>query len=197
VLRSVSEDRDAAAMSLYFDFLRDVVFRPIEFHRREIRNIEENKAKAEVDLEFAYVSELREEIVRLRGAPRRVRRVFITAHGAPAYEGIGWILADDMDQCMVCNHAFGMFFDPQVHCHACGSIVCSKCQHPAVVHEIRKVGFVPVCSYCDWGQVMPRLSAHSLETLVTEIGMFRTGHHSHTSIPRGYPQGRPCADAVA
>jgi hypothetical protein len=170
-------------MSLYFDFLRDVVFRPIEFHRREIRNIEENRAKSETDLEFAYVSELREEIVRLRGAPRRVRRVFITAHGAPAYEGIGWILADDMDQCMVCNHAFGMFFDPQVHCHACGSIVCSKCQHPAIVHEIRKVGFVPVCSYCDWGQVQPRLSAYSLATLcnLTSVCSVQDTIHIHPS----------------
>lgn len=142
-------------MSVHFSYLRDVVFRPIEFHRRELRKLEENKQRAADDDtgDFAYVSELREEIVRIQGVPRRVRRVFVTAPDAPAYEGVGWILADDMDLCMVCNRTFSMFFDPLIHCHACGSVVCGKCMHLAVVQEIKKLGPVPVCRYCDWGQV--------------------------------------------
>lgn len=142
-------------MADHLEYLRDVIVRPVEFHRQQIRRLEETLRKVnehEGD-KFAYVSELREEIVKVKGVPRHVRRVFVTTHDTGGYLGIGWVLCDDMEMCMICNHPFSMFFDPQVHCHACGNIVCTKCHHPAIVHELRKLGPVPVCSFCDWGQV--------------------------------------------
>lgn len=142
----------------HFDYLKEVIVKALEFHRKEIRNLETNKEKFAANggaNDFCYVSELREERVRIKGIPRIIRRVFVTTHDilTAAYEGVGWVLADDMDVCMVCNRQFSMFFDPQLHCHACGSVVCTNCQHPAIVQEIKRLGPVPVCQYCDWGQV--------------------------------------------
>lgn len=139
----------------HIEYLKEVSVKPVEFLRGEIRNLEENKQKVRENhgAKFAYVSELREERITMFGISRRVRRVFVVTHDTGGYLDIGWIVCDDMDHCMLCMRKFGLFFDPQIHCHACGNVVCGKCSHATLVNELRKLGEVPVCAYCDWGQV--------------------------------------------
>lgn len=136
------------------EYLKEVSILPVEFLRREVRKVEENKQNVRKNPgeKFAYVSELREERIVLFGW-RRIRRVFVTAHDIGGYLDIGWIVCDDMDHCMLCMRKFGMFFDHKIHCHACGNVVCEKCSHLTQVYELKKLGEVPVCSFCDWGQV--------------------------------------------
>lgn len=141
----------------HLEYLKEVVIEPIEFHRREIRKLSKTvqKIKEHEGEKFAYISELREEKIIVNGDSRTIRRVFVTSHDTMLYVGIGWVLCDDIDQCMVCNHTFAMLFDPKIHCHACGNIICVKCSHFADVYELRKFGPMPVCKFCDWGQVCP------------------------------------------
>ena len=136
------------------EFLKVVSTRPVEYLRNEVKNIIENKEAVAHASEFAYVSDLREEKLKLFGQNRKVHRVFATADDTGFYLNIGWVLCDDIDHCMACMRKFGMFFDPREHCRACGNVICNKCsENLALVEELRRCDLVPVCPNCDWGQV--------------------------------------------
>jgi hypothetical protein len=138
----------------HITLLKEVVVQPIQCLRNEAKNFETKRSQAlSENLAYAFISELREELIKQNSVSRRFRRVFVESDDMADYVGVGWVLCDDVDFCMVCSRTFNMLFDPQLHCHACGNIICSSCAHGASVHELRKLGLLPVCKFCDWGQV--------------------------------------------
>lgn len=138
----------------HIEYLKEIVDQPIEFFRKEVQTVADKRAAAISDGKaFRFISELREETIKKNSINRRVRRVFVESDDQGAYTDVGWVLCVDVDFCMVCQRDFGLFYDPREHCHSCGNIVCNSCVAAAMVHELRKIGPVPVCKFCDWGQV--------------------------------------------
>lgn len=69
---------------------------------------------------------LQPESVIVGGHQLEVRRVFVKTRDSAEYFNVGWILSNDLDNCMICNSEFGVF-SPKYHCRACGNLVCAKC----------------------------------------------------------------------
>jgi len=138
----------------HIEYLKEVVDQPIEFFRKEVQTVAEKRVAANADGKaFRFISELREETIKKNSIKRRVRRVFVESDDQGAYSGVGWVLSVDVDFCMVCQRDFGLFYDPHIHCYSCGNVVCNNCVNTALVYELQKIGPVPVCKFCDWGQV--------------------------------------------
>eukprot|EP01040_Poterioochromonas_malhamensis_P003187 gene3187-3398_t len=103
-------------------------------------------------------SELRERV-----EENSFLRVFISSNQCSEYEQmVGWVIKDDIQQCMRCQTEFTVerlslfhgFGDDKkkVHCKACGNIFCSECIDLAVVEGISLSKEVEVCKTCYWGQ---------------------------------------------
>ena len=73
-----------------------------------------------------HVIALQTEHVLMAGISKEIRRVFAKASDSGEYLNIGWILANDLDNCMICNAEFGVLTSKN-HCRACGNLVCGKC----------------------------------------------------------------------
>jgi len=66
---------------------------------------------------------------------RMVRRIYVFTNNSELgrYYKLGWILDDDIDNCMICNYLFQknnfnfIFKSDKHHCRACGNIICSSC----------------------------------------------------------------------
>ena len=85
------------------------------------------------------------------GIQRTIHRLY--ARYENGFQGVGWIVDDDIDNCMVCNEEFG-FFLRKHHCRSCGNIVCYACSpDEAVIEEMKELGEQRVCVQCFWGQV--------------------------------------------
>jgi len=71
---------------------------------------------------------------------------------AAEFEGVGWIINEDINDCMVCGIPFGIFRWPH-HCRSCGNLVCNTCSpEVAEIYELSSLGPVRVCVQCFWGQ---------------------------------------------
>lgn len=163
----------------HIEYLKEIIDQPIEFFRKEARNVAEKRAAATGDKTFRFISELREETIKKNSTSRRVRRVFVESNDQGAYTDIGWVLSVDVDFCMVCQRDFGLFYDPHIHCHACGNIVCKSCANAALVHELRKIGPVPVCKFCDWGQVNNHCTLITVSAVLDLIKFIHTQDTIH------------------
>ena len=138
----------------HIEYLKDVCSRPLEHvrskyidHQRllQIGNLENNK-------KYAIISEIRQEKLYLREEKRIIRRIFVTANDTKRYLNIGWILCDDIEDCMICRKTFS-YFSIKYHCHACGIVICYRCScNKKVISELFKLGPLIVCSLCDYGQ---------------------------------------------
>lgn len=92
-----------------------------------------------------------EEIV-VHGQLRHVRRLFVCKDDESDFDGVGWIINEDMTECMVCAQPFGIFRWHH-HCRCCGNLVCNACSpETAVIQEFKEQGEVRVCIQCYWGQ---------------------------------------------
>ena len=73
-----------------------------------------------------HVLALQTEHVIISGSNKEIRRVFVKTTDSGEYFNVGWILANDLDNCMICNAEFGVLTSKN-HCRGCGNLVCSKC----------------------------------------------------------------------
>lgn len=103
---------------------------------------------------------LQEEDAILNGTKRRIHRVFIRGPDSGTYFTVGWILLNDVDNCIICKKVFGIYLHKH-HCRACGNIVCINCSDmEAEVDELIDCGRQRVCKMCYYGQE-PVLVTHS------------------------------------
>mmetsp|Transcript_10010 Transcript_10010/g.15122 ORF Transcript_10010/g.15122 Transcript_10010/m.15122 type:complete len:607 (-) Transcript_10010:236-2056(-) len=95
---------------------------------------------------------LQKESVRIAGKEQVIRRLYIRNATSGDYSNVGWVLNEDISNCMVCAQAFSVFAY-RLHCHACGNAICGTCgSGMATVEEIADKGPVRVCVQCFWGQ---------------------------------------------
>jgi hypothetical protein len=87
------------------------------------------------------------------GGKKLIRRVFVQLPGALAYRCIGWVVDDDVTNCMICAVRF-YFWDRKHHCRICGDIICNSCSNgEVIISEFRELGVVRACDCCYFGQV--------------------------------------------
>jgi hypothetical protein len=99
-----------------------------------------------------------EEFIIHNGQRKKVRRLYVRKSGKDV-TGTGWIINEDINNCMICGSAFG-FFLYKHHCRSCGHIVCDPCSpHRVVIREMSQLGEQRVCVLCCWGQD-PVYAAH-------------------------------------
>lgn len=92
-----------------------------------------------------------EEEIKVAGIKRKVRRLYVKPEHSD-FVGVGWIINEDIMNCMVCGESFGMFRWPH-HCRSCGNLVCHPCSPDTVtIVELESLGEVRVCVQCYWGQ---------------------------------------------
>ena len=120
---------------------------------------EAKKSKAPV---FNSILGYTEQKIIINGTPQLIHRVFVETLDSGEYVKCGWVLKCDVSCCMVCAvkfHPAQGFFPwseealEKISCHACGNVICVNCSLEAVVKEIFKLGPLPVCSQCSYGQV--------------------------------------------
>lgn len=98
------------------------------------------------------------EVATIGGVQRTINRLYAVYDNG--FQGVGWIVDDDIDNCMVCNSEFG-FFLRKHHCRSCGNIVCYSCSPDSVViEEMKNMGEQRVCVQCYWGQY-PVYASHT------------------------------------
>lgn len=146
-------------MSEHIAFMRNATSEQLVTLKNEIRERKRhNKTVPKIESKHKTgpsVFSIREEAFRLHdGETRKIRRIFAKGLDSGDYSRVGWILACDVDCCMVCHTAMGVFLSKH-HCRACGNVVCYKCssEKAKIAQLPDDVGPVRVCVQCYFGQV--------------------------------------------
>jgi hypothetical protein len=152
-------------LSRTVEYLEEMAAKPVQYLRDVLRAQPLLKKTRKLGDVFDHVEELRVENLIMFGKRRQVRRVFVESEDTKNYRGVGWVLNDDMECCMICSKGFGMW-SPQIHCRACGNIVCGRCSSSNIVRELKKYGPVPVCACCSWEQELVEIIPSALPAFV-------------------------------
>lgn len=141
-------------MSKHLEFMKLIVTKPVYVLKKDmVASKGGKKMSALSEVSDSYISDITDEKVYVNGVEHRIKRLFIQSSDSGLYAGVGWVLNTEMNFCMVCSVAFGMF-TYQHHCKACGNIVCDNCSlNRAQIAELEGVGVKRVCLQCYWGQV--------------------------------------------
>jgi hypothetical protein len=99
---------------------------------------------------------------------RIVRRIYVFTNNPELgrYHKLGWILDDDIDNCMLCNVSFqqyncsfSIYSSNKHHCRACGNIICASCcSSTGYLKDISSSSSTTssslhkVCNLCYYGQ---------------------------------------------
>lgn len=147
----------------HIQYLREICGKPLQVVRDKYRKDQLNVNIIKTKKQYAYIKEISEEVIKLCGEYRIVRRIFVEANDTKRYVGVGWIISDDMDICMMCLEPFSSIFSlhksNKHHCRACGIIICNKCsQNNCIVDELIKLGPVIVCNFCNYGQAVVHIT---------------------------------------
>ena len=160
----------------HIQYLREICGKPLQVIRDIYRKDQFIVDTIKSRKQYAYIKEIRDEVIKLCGEYRTVRRIFVEANDTRRYVGIGWIVSDDIDICMMCLESFGSIFSlhqSKHHCRACGIILCYKCsQNKCIVDELMKLGPVTVCHFCDYGQDVIHITPterNEIDNFVAEI----------------------------
>jgi len=117
-----------------------------------------SKAFFEVDKDISFLSNsylvsVQYENVITNGVKYSARRLFLDADDSGEYRGCGWILKDDVKQCMVFGDTFDGLEVLKNNCRACGNVVCNHCSpETAIIAELLVNEPQKVCMLCFWGQ---------------------------------------------
>ena len=127
---------------------RDVSKVPNELFTRQQMEDELRKTSSALK-EAPILSFIEDETLKIRGEFHYLWRLYAPVGDA---DGVGWILDQDIQDCMMCAVPFS-FFQHKHHCRSCGSIICSSCSPFEVeIEEFKVLGPQRVCKLCFWGQ---------------------------------------------
>jgi len=79
---------------------------------------------------------------------KEIARVYVKAKDTGVLSGVGWVVNDDIQQCMLCSHSFS-FFTRRHHCRACGLLVCYLCSgNQSLIVGAESLGQQRICNDC-------------------------------------------------
>lgn len=104
---------------------------------------------------------------------KKIHRIYVyTKKFNNDYYKLGWVLDDDINQCMSCYDSFiGYVYNySKHHCRACGNIICNKCCISVRdIVNLNKIKFqqnqLKICCNCYWGQENIELNIIDIERL--------------------------------
>jgi hypothetical protein len=141
-----NQDEIDDALYNQLEYLQEEVTKPLDVIEGEFDDQKDN-----LQLE-CRVSAIQKETVIILGKRPVVHRIFVEGEHSSNY-GVGWILYNDIDNCLICAKPFNNR-NLKRYCWACGNLVCHKCSPSArEVHGIKELGKKRVCNQCNYGQV--------------------------------------------
>jgi hypothetical protein len=146
----------------------------------------------EINKNNHHAKDIVEEIATIRGLSRTIHRLY--AKYENGFHGVGWIIDEDINTCMICDREFG-FFLRKHHCRSCGNVVCYICSPDfVVIEEMIELGEQRVCIQCYWGQVQlslslsPNLTSLLLSTDSILSLLLILGHGKRVMMKNQHPQ---------
>lgn len=128
---------------------RDVGKGSSELLTRQQMEEQQRNTLSTTDTKDKILSFIDSETIRMKGEMHYIWRLYAPVGNT---EGVGWILDQDIDQCMICYTPFS-FFNYRHHCRSCGEIVCHSCSpSEVIIEEFAELGPQRVCHCCYWGQ---------------------------------------------
>lgn len=85
-----------------------------------------------------------EDTVRLGENVHKVRRLFFKNGDL---QTIGWVVNEDIKQCMECSSKFHLLRRPH-HCRSCGNLICQTCCRTATIDNLEELGMARICTRC-------------------------------------------------
>lgn len=102
---------------------------------------------------------IEEEEAIIAGEKKTIRRLFAQSLESD-FGGVGWVINEDIKDCMICHTPFGVFRWPH-HCRSCGNLVCHPCSpDEVVIEEMKELGPVRICVLCYFGQDPVHIQYH-------------------------------------
>lgn len=144
-------------MSDQIKILQESVEKPLQELKRELKKSSQKSHKFD-DILIPEVFAIQEEKICVNEKEQKMHRIFVRGNDHKEYCHVGWLLKSDVDNCLICAVAFGMFCY-KYYCWACGNVVCYNClpfERP--IEELEDVGPQFVCSQCCWGQVVAQVT---------------------------------------
>ena len=112
--------------------------------------------KASLYNPFGCISTIRQDHIVLNNQSINFKRIFIKSNDSiycGKYANVGWVLACEVEACMICLSKFGVF-NKRNHCRACGFVLCNSCTtEKAVIAGMNLFGEMKVCTKCYRGEV--------------------------------------------
>lgn len=172
--------------------LSDVSKKSTELQNKEVMLAAKASDTSEVVRSFIEC-----ETVRIGGLSKSIWKLYVPDLVA---DGVGWILDNCVDQCMVCNANFNILCRRH-HCRACGNVVCSSCS-PIVVEivELKEWGPQRTCKLCYWGQPKVYVTSWRINGVDMSRGNptspLRKGSHYNLQIPLTMEQQQAVSQAA-
>lgn len=140
----------------HLDLLKTSVIKPLSVLRKEVNTYKSSSNHQNYG--EVYLSDILEELIALDMVKNKkipARRIFVHSNEGGVYNEVGWIIYDDIEYCMLCKKAFGVF-STKMSCYACGNVFCAQCCYQeAYIFEIQSLGKLRACDLCCYGQVRP------------------------------------------
>ncbi len=130
-------------MSDHLNYIRRVSKQPIVRLQKEL-------AKTIVNQVNPHVVNLRIKTIE----SGTVKRVYVRAKDTGVLSNVGWVVNDDIKNCMECKQKFG-WFTRKHHCRTCGDLVCYQCSsNQSLIFGAENLGQQRVCNLCCSKQVL-------------------------------------------
>ena len=101
---------------------------------------------------YAEIYSIQSEEILVKGERHSIRRLYVNTVDSNVYHKVGWVLNNDIENCMICGTYLSTF--SKHHCKACGNILCEGCcSSTAIISDLASCGELRVCDMCFWGQV--------------------------------------------
>lgn len=114
---------------------------------------------------------IKESMESVNGKFQAVRRLYLLVEGQLAkYSQVGWILAHDIEDCMLCEKPFS-HRNKKFHCRACGIVVCASCSRKIITPNISLIS----CTECFQGQDTVKITPSfqlGLPVLISDLSKY-------------------------
>eukprot|EP01038_Epipyxis_sp_PR26KG_P009434 gene9434-12713_t len=134
---------------------------------------------------YRSICDIRADCATIKGHNIKLTRVFVNVQDSESYSNVGWVLANEISNCMVCYASFGMF-GVKHHCRACGTVICGDCGLLKVpISGLLKHGRMRVCKTCFSGQALVHLKKN--RNLGIHVSSGLRSNTESKSIPTSLP----------
>jgi hypothetical protein len=117
---------------------------------------------------YAEIYSIQSEEILVKGEKHSIRRLYVNTVDSNLYHNVGWVLNNDIENCMVCGTYLSTL--SKHHCKSCGNILCEICSSStAIISGLESCGELRVCDMCFWGQVSYTITYIHILIIIAEL----------------------------